>query len=62
MNVQLVRIPRFRDYEVVQLTAQKNCECTKEMKENLEHGDEKICKPCAARQVLNGITSLADKL
>jgi len=62
MNVELVRHPSIRDYEFVSLTAQKECECTEEMKVNLEHGDETVCKSCAARQVLNGLTSLADRL
>lgn len=62
MNIELDRSPHFRDYEFVVLTSQRDCECSEEMKRNLEHGDEVICKPCAARQVLNGLTSLADRM
>lgn len=62
MNVELTRSPHFRDYEFVVLMSQKDCECTEAMEANLEHGDETLCKPCAARQVLNGLTSLADRI
>lgn len=61
-NIKLKRAPSRRDHDLVSLAAQKPCECTKPMEENLKHGDEAICKPCAARQVLNGIVSLAETL
>lgn len=62
MNIELNRDVAVEDYEAVKLEATKECECTDDMKVGLVHGDETVCKPCAARQVLNGIASLADKL
>jgi hypothetical protein len=61
-NINLVRRPKMEDYFVVLDLVSERCECTDEMIAQLEHGDEEICKPCAARQVINGLTSLADSL
>jgi hypothetical protein len=62
MNIKLERKPTPHDHEKVFLTAEKPCECSEDMKVGMIHGDEKMCKPCAARQVINGLTSLADTL
>jgi len=61
-NIPLDRTPTIQDYETVALAAQRECECTDRMREELAHGDETICKPCAARQTLNGLTTLAERL
>lgn len=54
-NIELTRAPDADDYHEVQDLAAQDCECTKTMKADLEHGDETICRPCAARQVINGL-------
>jgi len=61
-NIPLTRSPRAEDFDDVLALAQKECHCTSEMKDDLKHGDETICKTCGARQVLNGLTTLADTL
>lgn len=60
-NIKLKRAPVRRDYDIVSLAAQMNCECTEEMFKNKSLEDE-VCKPCGARQVLNGIVSLSELL
>lgn len=61
-TIKLKRAPSRRDHDLVSLAAQQPCECKPKIKEDLKHGDEEICKPCAARQVLNGIVSLGEIL
>jgi hypothetical protein len=46
----------------VLLEAEKPCLCTDHMRAGLVHGDETVCKPCAARQVMNGVATLAETL
>ena len=62
LNIPLTRSPRPEDFEDVIGLSQKECHCTLEQKskENLSKTNEVICQTCAARQVLNGLTSLAD--
>lgn len=60
-NIPLERTPRTEDYDDVLSLAHQDCECTRAMRSDLKHGDETICRPCAARQVMNGLTSLADE-
>lgn len=61
-NIPLTRSPRIEDFEDVIRLSLKQCHCTGEMKADLDHGDETLCRTCAARQVLNGLTTLADTL
>lgn len=61
-NIPLTRYPRPEDFEDVIALAQKECHCSSDMKTDLEHGDETICQTCGARQVLNGLTTLADEI
>jgi len=61
-NIRLVRVPTPDDFCKVDDASTQQCTCTEAMKAGLEHGDETICKPCAARQLLNGIATLADTL
>lgn len=61
-NIPLMRAPRPEDLEDVITLAEEDCLCSRNMKDNLKHGDETVCKPCAARQVLNGLTSLSDEM
>ncbi len=63
-NIPLTRSPRPEDFDDVTVYAQKECHCTSEMKsqENLSKADEVLCKTCAARQLLNGVTTLADEI
>lgn len=63
-NIPLTRSPRPEDFEDVIGLALKECHCSSEMKsqENLSKAKETICQACAARQTLNGLTSLADEI
>ena len=61
-NIELVRAPTPDEFCLVDDAARKPCECAEQMKAALTHGDETMCKPCAARQLLNGIASLAETL
>lgn len=61
-NIKLVRVPTPDEFCLVDDASAKPCGCTEEMKASLKHGDETICKPCAARQLLNGIATLAETL
>lgn len=61
MNIDLRRDPRIEDYDYAVVLSEDDCICTGEMKRNLEQGGETICRPCAARQVLNGLTTLRDQ-
>ena len=60
-NIELDREPTPEELFTVMEAAQEDCGCTLDMKVDLEHGDETMCLPCAARQILNGVTSLAEK-
>jgi hypothetical protein len=60
-TIPLEREPSREEYMAVRNAAGEPCECTEEMK--LVFAETSVCcKPCAARQVLNGITTLADTL
>jgi len=61
-NIPLTRSPRVEDFEDIYTLAKEECYCTSEMKADLEHGDETVCQTCAARQILNGLTTLADEI
>lgn len=61
-NIKLTRIPTPDDFCRVDDESKKQCVCSDALIQGLEHGDETICKPCAARQVLNGVASLAAQI
>jgi hypothetical protein len=61
-NIRLIRVPKPDDFCKVDDASARPCECSEQMKAGLAHGDETLCKPCAARQLLNGIATLADQL
>ena len=64
-NIPLTRSPRAEDFDDVLALAQKECHCPSELKsedKNLDYADATLCQTCGARQVLNGLTTLADTL
>ena len=60
-TVELEQMPSREDFEAVRARANDECECTEEIKLVFKETGVS-CKPCAARQCMNGIATLSEKL
>ncbi len=58
--VDLLETPAVEDFEAICDEAEKDCDCTEGQKSNAVPGV--TCLPCACRETLNGIATLAEKL
>ena len=53
--------PTVEDFRAVKDAAARECECTNEMR--LVYKETKVsCKPCAARLLCNGLSTLSEEL
>lgn len=67
-TVELVRTPTREDRHTVEHFAGEPCECTPELRATAGHPEDApegveqvLCKPCGARQVLNGVVTFAEE-
>ncbi len=58
--VDLLDTPTVEDFEVICEEAEKDCYCTEAQKSGAVK--DVSCIPCACRETLNGIVTLAEKL
>lgn len=67
-TIELVRMPSNAEIIKVIYESEKGCVCDAEHKstsgllEHLPEGEQELCKPCAAREALNEIATLAETL
>lgn len=64
-TVDLIRMPTREDYLAIVNISEEPCECGPEVKAMLKEASaakQIMCKPCAARQVLNGVVTLSENL
>jgi hypothetical protein len=55
-------MPSATEYRQVLDAATEDCYCTAAMRAGIIQTGDEMCKPCAARTLVNGIVTLAGKL
>jgi hypothetical protein len=60
-TIELEQMPTREDFEAVRARANDECECADKVKLMFKETGVS-CKPCAARQTMNMIATLSEKL